>query len=104
MTVSERATSSAPLQGHAAIEVLIAEDDPMFRKILQSWLESWDYHLTVAEDGTQAWNILQRERPPQLLVIDRAMPGIDGMELCRRIRSSQGTSYQYILVVTAKDG
>lgn len=103
MTISETATSSAPQQGHASIEVLIAEDDPMFRKILQSRLESWGYHVTVAEDGTQAWSILQKSHPPELLIIDWVMPGIDGMELCRRIRSRQGASYQYILVVTAKD-
>ncbi len=45
--------------------VLVAEDDPMFRKILQSWLESWGYRVTVAEDGAKAWSVLQREHPPE---------------------------------------
>jgi two-component system, cell cycle response regulator len=84
-------------------DVLVAEDDPMFRKILLNWLQSWDYKVIVATDGTEAWSILQKERPPDLLILDWVMPGIDGMELCRRIRERQSPSYQYILVVTAND-
>ena len=84
-------------------QVLVAEDDAMFRKILQSWLQSWDYQVIVATDGTEAWSILQQERPPDLLILDWVMPGVDGMELCRRIREQQSASYQYILIVTAND-
>jgi two-component system, cell cycle response regulator len=84
-------------------DVLVAEDDPMFRKILQNWLQSWNYKVIVATDGTEAWSILQQERPPDLLILDWVMPGIDGMELCRRIRDRESPSYQYILVVTAND-
>ena len=84
-------------------EVLVAEDDPMFRKILQNWLQSWDYKVIVATDGSEAWDILQQERPPDLLILDWVMPGVDGMELCRRIRERQSASYQYILIVTAND-
>jgi len=59
----------------------------MFRKILQSWLESWGYQVTVAEDGAQAWQILQQISPPHLLILDWIMPVLEGPELCRRIRS-----------------
>ncbi len=83
--------------------VLIADDDAMTRKILQSWLEEWGYHVTVAEDGAQAWSILQKEYPPELLILDWVMPEIDGMELCSRIRGSQHGFYQYILLVTANE-
>jgi PleD family two-component response regulator len=83
--------------------VLIAEDDVMFRKILQSWLQAWGYKVALAEDGTKAWAILQEENPPELLILDWMMPGIDGTELCRRIRDRQRGAYQYILLVTAKD-
>ena len=83
--------------------VLIAEDDAMSRKILRSWLENWGYTVTVAENGAIAWNILQREHPPELLILDWVMPEIDGMELCRRIRDRQHSPYQYILLVTARD-
>lgn len=83
-------------------EVLIAEDDPMFRKILQSSLTSWGYKVVVAEDGAKAWEILQREEPPELLIFDWDMPEINGLELCRRVRQWQRSFYQYILLVTAK--
>jgi two-component system cell cycle response regulator len=83
--------------------VLIAEDDAMSRKILQSWLENWGYEVTVAENGAIAWSILQQEHPPELLILDWVMPEIDGMELCRRIRDKQQSPYQYILLVTSRD-
>jgi diguanylate cyclase (GGDEF)-like protein len=83
--------------------VLIAEDDVMSRKILQSWLEKWGYRVTVAENGAIAWAILQQEHLPELLILDWVMPEIDGMELCRRIRDRQHSPYQYILLVTARD-
>ncbi len=83
--------------------MLIAEDDAMFRRILQSWLESWGYQVVVAEDGAEAWNILQQDHPPELLILDWIMPEIDGTELCRRIRERKRSPYQYILLVTGKD-
>jgi two-component system, cell cycle response regulator len=83
--------------------VLIADDDPMFRRILLSWLEKWGYQVVVAEDGAQAWNTLQSEHPPELLILDWMMPEIDGTELCRRIRERQRSPYQYILLATGKD-
>ena len=95
--------SLEPAGRNSSTQILIAEDDAMFRKILQSWLESWGHQVIVAEDGTKAWNILQQENPPELLILDWVMPGIDGLELCRRIRQQQKTSYQYILLVTGKD-
>jgi two-component system cell cycle response regulator len=67
--------------GEACQRVLIVEDDAMFRKILRSWLESWGYQVTVAEDGTKAWAILQQEPAPQLLVLDWMMPHPNGLEL-----------------------
>src|SRR5579864_9518984 len=83
--------------------VLIADDDAMFRRILQTWLESWGYRTMIAEDGAQAWSVLQHEHPPELLILDWVMPGIDGTELCRRIRERQRSPYQYILLATGKD-
>jgi diguanylate cyclase (GGDEF)-like protein len=83
--------------------VLIADDDAMSRKILQSWLENWGYEVTAAGDGETAWNALQQEDAPELLILDWVMPTIDGVELCRRIRDRQHGAYQYILLVTSRD-
>jgi two-component system, cell cycle response regulator len=95
--------SLAPVTDSWCGQVLIADDDAMSRRILQSWLESWGYQVVVAEDGDIAWSILQQEHAPEMLILDWVMPGIDGIELCRRIRERQKVVYQYILLATGKD-
>ena len=82
--------------------VLVAEDDPVFRLLFQRWLEQWGYKVTLAEDGAAAWRQLQTDHRPRLLLLDWMMPGIDGVEICRRVRALQHESYSYILVLTAK--
>ena len=100
-TAAEPESPGLPLQGHETI--LVAEDDPIFRHILQRWLESWGFGVALAEDGAQAWEILRQARPPQLMILDWVMPGVDGLELCRRARAAGCGPYQYILLVTARD-
>jgi two-component system, cell cycle response regulator len=97
LIVPDSPTSVAP------VGVLVAEDDPMFRKILRSWLEGWGYRTTLTENGNQAWDILQQEPQPELLILDWMMPGMDGLEICNRIRARQKTPYQYVLLVTSRD-
>jgi diguanylate cyclase (GGDEF)-like protein len=89
--------------GSSCERVLVAEDDAMFRRILQSWLENWGYRVTIAEDGARAWEILEHQLPPQLLILDWMMPAINGLELCRKVRKRNQSPYQYILLATAKD-
>jgi two-component system cell cycle response regulator len=89
--------------GRSCNRVLVAEDDAMFRKILQSWLTTWGYEVTIAEDGAAAWAILQQEIRPQVLILDWMMPAINGLELCSKVRERNQTPYQYILLATAKD-
>jgi two-component system cell cycle response regulator len=89
--------------GSSCDRVLVAEDDAMFRRILQSWLENWGYRVTVAEDGAKAWTVLQQEIPPQILILDWMMPEINGLELCRKVREQNRVPYQYLLLATAKD-
>jgi two-component system cell cycle response regulator len=90
-------------QEHPPRRVMIAEDDPMFRRILQSWLREWGYQVTVVEDGAQAWESLQQEPSPELLILDWVMPEVNGLELCRRVRERGRSPYQYIILVTGKD-
>jgi len=101
-------TPALPLNLHGGpttetARILIAEDDPMFRRILQSWLQQWGHDVTVADNGSSAWTILQQEQSPDLLILDWMMPEIDGLELCRRIRADRRSAYRYILLITAKD-
>lgn len=90
-------------KANALNTVLIAEDDPIFRRVLQSWFTRWDYQVTAVENGLDAWAILQKEDAPQLAVLDWIMPGLDGIELCRRIRSRDNGPYRYVILLTAKD-
>jgi two-component system cell cycle response regulator len=83
--------------------VLIAEDDPLFRRILERSFEQWDYRVTTVENGLDAWEVLQKEDAPQLAILDWMMPGMDGIELCRRIRGRCQVPYRYVLLLTAKD-
>jgi two-component system, cell cycle response regulator len=89
--------------GRSCNRVLVAEDDAMFRRILQSWLTTWGYEVTMAEDGAEAWAILQQEVRPQVLILDWMMPAINGLELCSKVRERNQIPYQYILLATAKD-
>jgi two-component system cell cycle response regulator len=83
--------------------VLIAEDDPIFRRILESWFKRWDYRVTAVENGVDAWEVLQKDDAPQLAILDWMMPGMDGIEVCRKIRSRDQGVYRYVLLLTAKD-
>ena len=83
--------------------MLIAEDDPIFRHLLQSWLQRWNYRVIAVENGTDAWNALQFQNSPQMAILDWMMPGIDGVELCRRIRQQTQGPYRYTLLLTVKD-
>src|SRR5579863_10029020 len=83
--------------------VLIAEDDPIFRRILERWFKRWDYGVTAVENGVDAWVVLQSDDAPQLAILDWMMPGMDGIELCRRIRTRNQGPYRYVLLLTAKD-
>jgi len=97
--------ANPPIDGKASMvnAALIAEDDPIFRRILESWFKKWDFRVTAVENGLDAWEVLQSEDAPQLAILDWMMPGMDGIELCRRIRSRNQGPYRYVLLLTAKD-
>jgi diguanylate cyclase (GGDEF)-like protein len=96
--VSEREVDKS-----ASNAVLVADDDPICRRVLQSRLQDWGFRVITAQNGLEAWEILQRGNAPDLLILDWMMPGIDGPELCRRIREKRLAIYPYILLVTGKD-
>jgi len=83
------------------MRILIAEDDPSFRRLLEEKLTVWGYDVVVAENGTAALQILQSEAPPSLAMIDWMMPGMDGVEVCRKVREMANESYTYIILLTS---
>jgi DNA-binding response OmpR family regulator len=83
------------------MKILVADDSPVFRDVLQRMLTGWGYDVIVACDGAQAWECLRTESALQLLLLDWMMPGMDGIDLCRRIRGSDRSGV-YIIMLTAK--
>lgn len=84
------------------MRVLAAEDNPVFQSMLRTMLTKWGYEAVMARDGTEAWNVLQSADAPRLAILDWMMPGIDGVEVCRRVRSASREPYIYILLLTAR--
>ena len=82
------------------MKILVADDDSISLIIAKAAVEALGHECITATDGLQAWNLMQ-EHTPHVLITDREMPGMDGVELCRRIRASERDSYTYIVVLTA---
>ena len=81
--------------------ILIADDDEAIRSLLIEGLSGWGYHVLVAKDGEEAWELL-KENQVWLVISDWMMPGMDGLELCRRIRAQNFPFYVYVILLTAK--
>ncbi len=86
------------------MKVLIAEDDSVSRRLLEATLEKFGYEVVVAADGRQAWQVLQCADAPSLVILDWMMPEIDGVEICRRLRSRPSPTPPYLILLTAKTG
>lgn len=85
------------------MKVLIAEDNAIWRQLLKQNVLSWGYEPVVAEDGQQAWNILQLPGAPRLAILDWQMPNLDGIDVCRRVKSSQTLPFTYVVLLTSRD-
>jgi two-component system cell cycle response regulator len=84
------------------VKILIADDSIVSRHLLEATLRKWGYDVMVACDGAEALDLLQRENAPALIILDWMMPGMTGVEVCRRIRERDGEPYTYILLLTSK--
>src|SRR5919109_304538 len=93
---------AGPDQGGRTVNVLIAEDDMVSRRLLEVTLTRWGYEVVVTRDGVEAWEVLQRPAPPPLAILDWMMPGMDGVEVCRKVRQRGQEPYIYLLLLTTK--
>jgi len=84
------------------MQILIAEDELISRRLLQVTLEKWDYQVVAACDGAQAWDRLQEAEAPRLAILDWMMPGLSGPEVCANVRQQAREPYTYILLLTAR--
>src|SRR5579859_849851 len=85
------------------LRVVIAEDDAASRKLLHHFLEQWGYNVCAAADGLSALELLRSEDVPTLAILDWMMPGMDGIEVCRKLRTFTDRQYVYVLMLTALD-
>jgi diguanylate cyclase (GGDEF)-like protein len=85
------------------MKILIAEDDFTSRSILTAVLTKCGFDAVVVEDGGAAWNLLQRPDAPRLILLDWNMPGMDGVEICRRLRDNNVPDPPYVILLTARD-
>ena len=83
------------------MRILIAEDDPASRRVLEVTLTKWGHEVVTTENGLEAWTALQKDDAPQLAILDWMMPGIEGPEICRRVRRNFKTAPTYIILLTA---
>ncbi len=84
------------------VKILIADDSIVSRHLLEATLRKWGYEVAVACDGAQALELLQQDQAPALAILDWMMPGMTGLEVCRRIRQRGREPYIYILLLTSK--
>jgi sigma-B regulation protein RsbU (phosphoserine phosphatase) len=84
------------------MKILIAEDDPVASKILQRALESYGHDVVLTANGEEAWTVFDRE-PVRLVVSDWLMPGLDGLDLCKKIRNRDKTAYTYFILLTSQE-
>ena len=86
------------------MKILVAEDDTATRLVLAATLKKLGHEVAAVADGLKAWEAWQQRDDYTLLISDWLMPGIDGLELCRRIRGMQRMHYTYIVLLTALGG
>jgi diguanylate cyclase (GGDEF)-like protein len=85
------------------VKILLADDEPIARTMLEHWLAGWGYQVTLARDGESALQALKDDPELRLLVVDWVMPKKDGIEVCKAIRSGPQEPYVYVVLLTAKD-
>jgi len=83
------------------VKILIAEDEAVSRRLLQSYLQKWGHEVVVAEDGAAAWRTFQADEFP-MVITDWMMPEMDGVDLIRLIRESERSFHVYVILLTAR--
>lgn len=84
------------------MKILLAEDDPVARRLVELALSQDGYEPVHVADGRAAWEALQDDTGPKLAILDWVMPEMDGLEVCRKLRELKGRPYVYVLLLTSK--
>ena len=92
-----------PARGNL-MKILVAEDDAVSCRALEATLQRWGYEVVTAADGVATWDAFQAETGPDLVLLDWMMPGMDGLEVCHKIRARPQTLPTYVILLTARGG
>ena len=84
------------------MRILVAEDDRISRRLVEVALVKSGHEVVVAKNGLEAWDALQCADAPKLAILDWMMPGIDGVDVCRRLRKADKVPYTYVVLLSAK--
>ena len=85
------------------MKVLVVEDDPIHKRMLEKLLAGWGYQVHAVGNGAEAVQVLVKDGSIQLVIADWMMPEMDGLDLCREIRKRGSQPYIYFILLTAKD-
>jgi phosphoserine phosphatase RsbU/P len=94
--------TTAPIGARPIVDVLVAEDEPVSRRMLEKSLAQWGYRPVVCPDGLEALSLLRSADAPRIAVLDWVMPGMDGVDICRAIRGSDTPNQPYLILLTAR--
>lgn len=83
------------------MHILIADDEAVSRRLLQSYVQKWGYEVATAQNGAEAWGLFEKGTYP-VVITDWKMPEVDGLELVRRIRADPRPAYVYAILLTAR--
>ena len=84
------------------MKALVADDDMMTRHLVLQTLGHTDLDIQCAENGADAWERLNVQDPPRLLILDWLMPQVNGLEICQRIRERKDPDHTYIILLTVR--
>ena len=84
------------------MRILVADDDRVTRRMLETVLGEWGYETVLACNGLAAWDLLRGANAPPLAILDWLMPEMDGLEVCRRVRALDSRQPTYLILLTVK--
>lgn len=84
------------------MDILIAEDSDVTNLMLTETLTDWGYNVISVKDGDAAWDVLSKPNAPKLCILDWMMPGLSGVDICKKLRENDDSSYYYVILLTSK--
>jgi DNA-binding response OmpR family regulator len=84
------------------MKVLVADDDALYRRVVQAALEHFGYGVCAVADGAAAWETIGADEAVEMAILDWEMPGLTGLEVCRRVRQLAAPRFVYAILLTGK--